>query len=718
MEDGRKLDYAGRPLELPMGIHTGVLESLGINMYTSIGKSLVEFVANSHDSDATYVRITLPFADIEKARAAVRAQAKKDVAEKKRDPFSALYDALPDTIKITVEDDGHGMTAQEVVNKFLVINRNRRTEDGTMRSESSTRIVMGRKGLGKLAGFGAAQNITVRTKRKTQTYATVFTMNFDYIKKVEKMGEVKFIPEYEEGLDPEDQGTKIILSGLRCDSLKSKAQTIMGTLAMNFAHFGEDFRITLNVDPVEEEPVDYEFLFPTNLSCDSDGLATQSVDVDDVFEYPIRYRVKFRALSGDKKDTSPDGKKKGSLPARMRGARIYCNKRLAAGPSLLYLGTGMHNFHSQSYMECIVHADTLDLQEIDYIGTNRSELKADSEVVEALFTTVTELMRKALAEHSKFRDTVADDEVKKDPFSSNLLKTIEQLPKKSQTSAKKILAVLAKYQGTQSDTYKEIAPLMLHAVNAGEVLVNLIKSGADPESLAAVTHELVELVKVERSDVLKHYRGRRNGIEALQKLEARAHEIPRGPLYEKELHNLLKRCPWLIKPEYTNHLTSDREMGVVALKLQKILKIDGEVDPATLKEEDDKRPDLVFVMVNADSPDVATIVELKSPNIPLKMAHLTQLKGYMLQVTEVLKTDYRRMDVKVHGHLIGKMPLPDGTMEGKLLLDEIQKAGQTTVWEVISIPELLDRAKRVHLSTIEVLEKEEEEPEPQSLLPT
>src|SRR3546814_19337046 len=67
------------------------------------------------------------------------------------------------------------------------------------------------------------------------------------------------------------------------------------------------------------------------------------------------------------------------LPTARRGARIYCNSRLAAGPSLFGLPTGMHNFHSQSYMECIVRADDLDRHGIDLVNTNRTQLREDNE---------------------------------------------------------------------------------------------------------------------------------------------------------------------------------------------------------------------------------------------------------------------------------------------------------------------------------------------------
>jgi hypothetical protein len=58
--------------------------------------------------------------------------------------------------------------------------------------------------------------------------------------------------------------------------------------------------------------------------------------------------------------------------------------------------------------------------------------------------------------------------------------------------------------------------------------------------------------------------------------------------------------------------------------------------------------------------------------------------------------------------LIGNMPRPDTqSRDGKLLLKEIKDAGTGTKWEVISIPLLLERARKVHQSVIEAIEAEE-----------
>src|SRR3546814_11737080 len=98
------------------------------------------------------------------------------------------------------------------------------------------------------------------------------------------------------------------------------------------------------------------------------------------------------------------------LPTYRRGARIYCNSRLAAGPSLIGLPTGMHNFHSQSYMECIVRADDLDRHGIDLVNTNRTQLREDNEIVRALIAFVEEAMKKALAAHATWTEEKVDED--------------------------------------------------------------------------------------------------------------------------------------------------------------------------------------------------------------------------------------------------------------------------------------------------------------------
>lgn len=682
-----------RKSQLKMSIHVGMLESLGVNMYTSIGQSLIEFIANGFDADATKVFVQVPFSNIENERKKIRAKAKSDGLDLKQ----GVYDPLPETVEISVSDDGHGMTVEEMEDKFLVLSRNRRKAEDGEKSESGHRTVMGRKGLGKLAGFGAAQKVIIRTKRKGETYATTIEMDFEKISAQEQLGNIKFTPSYEEGLPEGEKGTKITLQHLRCDSIKATEKTLYKTLVKNFSHFGDGFDVYLGTQLIKPPKVDYEFIYPEEEKRTNNGLAEFEISVEDEFIFPVLGSVSFR-----RKGDSDEEFERGHLPATERGARIYCNGRLAAGPTLFDLPTGMHNFHAQSYLECVIHADVLDQLEADLISTNRQGFKTDNIVVSAFIAGVTDLMKKAIAAHSKYRDKVVEEEVNNDPDSQVILRSISGLNSKIKRPAEKILRIVAAQEGTASPIYKEIAPHLVQAINSSEVLADLIHSVTDPKDFVTIIGQLAELSEIERSDVLKLYRGRRNGIHALQKLEERSQS--RGPQYEKELHQLLKENPWLIKPEYSNYLTSDTSMGDVAKKLTKALKIDmaGDVNST-------QRPDLVFLALDSHDPHHVTIVELKSPDVPLNADHLTQLEGYIAEVESILEQDYDGRKVGVQGHLIGNMPKPDtSSSKAKTLIKKKRESGPSQQWEILSIPTLLARTRNVHMDGITSLEKEEE----------
>lgn len=709
-ESGAIMSIDYRPDNFPMAIQGGMLEALGINMYTSIGKCLVEFVANAYDSDARTVGISIP-EGIAPARAAMREAAKKAVANGEMAPFRVLLEPLSDDFKIVITDDGHGMTPREVEERFLPINRRRRADDTgdetKMKSESGRRYVMGRKGLGKLAGFGAAELVTIRTKRAGETFATVFKLDYNDLKNAYNLAAVQIPASYEEGRLPEEQGTTVTLSRLKCDAVKYTVDTVRSIIAESF--FGidpADFEVVVNGAPCEEPLVHYEYLYPEHRG--ADGYASAQVNIDGGDPITIDYVVKFRAREPDLKQ--PEAKF-GHLDAVKRGARIYCNKRLAAGPSLFKLPTGMHNFHSQSYMECLVRADQLDRLAVDLVNTNRTQLREDNEIVDSLIDKVTDFMKSAIAAHAKFREFQAINTVEKAEETRHINKIIDRLPRRQKAAAKKILQTLVSVHGVQSAEFAEMAPLIINSMNAGDVLVRLIELNSDPGSVEKIANHLSELAEIERSDALKLYRGRRSGITALQALTDKGEDTWRkGPRFEKELHELLKKYPWLIKPEYARFLTSDADMGKVVTALAKTLSIDTFAKPLSDGSIDDTRPDLVFLMSDSASPYMVTVVELKSPNIPLDIDHLQQLKSYIRQIREWLDIEYPRKEITVQGYLIGAKPDPATTARKcRDLMAEISERSMGHNWEVLGLRELLDRAYTVHMDAITALEKAEDE---------
>lgn len=727
-----------RPKSFEMLIQGGMLQALGINMYSTVGKCLVEFIANAYDGNASSVELTIPFEEIaekdgelraadrrEKARLKKAAVAKKGssaVASRKTAKASATAVAsspleLPDVslyaktlspeVSIVIKDDGHGMSPHDVATKFLPINRHRRSDPATgeetvLKSEGGKRAVMGRKGLGKLAGFGIANQVQVRTKRRGDDFWTIFELDAVKLAEEGNLGRSKIPATYENDPDKTRSGTTITLKALKPDAVRADVEKITDTIAEAF--YGIDpgnFLIELNAKKVEAAPVTYDFIYPPEAEGAASHLAADTIEIPDVGILPISYAVKFRAPGNH-------------LTAGKRGARIYCNKRLAAGPSLMKLTSGMHNFHSQDYLECVVVADTLDQLGVDFVNTNRTQLREDNAVVDTVLSHVSRRMSEGLAAHSKFRDNKAADDIKADPASAMVMKIIERLQPKSRKAAFDILRSFAKRYGVESTEFKEVAPLLMDSMNAGEVLVKLLELETDAKTVSEVAGQLAALADIERSDVLKLYRARRSAIVGLRKLIEKGGTLWKQKGIEAELHSLFKKDPWLIKPEYSRYFTSDQDLTKIASKLAKELKVDKYSPPTKASGKPDvDRPDLVFLMSDLKAPHEITIVEFKSPSIPLVLAHLNQLKGYMRRVSEFL--DEQRFagaggkgrKITVTGYLIGAMPKSNTKNDDeRALIYEMDRRAVGTDWDVLGLERVLENAQITHGDAITAYERE------------
>src|SRR5690242_4466416 len=115
------------PLKFKVAPH--IVEDLGLNLYTSLPRVLVEFVANAYDADAEYAEITLNSEEIRAARETLKAQYKLEQNSKKSSVQPLATRTLPEALRTTIEDNGIGMSRQELDEKFLVAGRRRRIEE-------------------------------------------------------------------------------------------------------------------------------------------------------------------------------------------------------------------------------------------------------------------------------------------------------------------------------------------------------------------------------------------------------------------------------------------------------------------------------------------------------------------------------------------------------------------------------------------------------------
>lgn len=210
---------AKRPLT--MQISLSALEHLGMNLYSNVPAVLSEIVANSWDADAENVVITL--------------------------------DKTAETI--TIEDDGSGMTRDEVIDHFLTVGFKRRTSIGEM-TPIKKRKPMGRKGIGKLSSFSIARVIDVYTLKAKDR--TAFRMDGNDIKsQISSKKDTPYEPvEISQWPRELKRGTRIVLSGL---SKKLSEMTVSGLkrrVARRFAIIGPKFDFRVMVDREAIGPAD------------------------------------------------------------------------------------------------------------------------------------------------------------------------------------------------------------------------------------------------------------------------------------------------------------------------------------------------------------------------------------------------------------------------------------------------------------------------------
>ncbi|QYO64595.1 ATP-binding protein [Leptolyngbya sp. 7M] len=125
-----------------MTISRLTVDKLGVKLYDRVSAVLAELIANCYDADAESVIVTAPMDTL--------------LAEKKGGTIKDKG------LEIVVEDDGCGMSPEEVNPFYLRVGAERRADPkrGDV-SRKFKRKVMGRKGVGKLAPFGVCKIVEI-----------------------------------------------------------------------------------------------------------------------------------------------------------------------------------------------------------------------------------------------------------------------------------------------------------------------------------------------------------------------------------------------------------------------------------------------------------------------------------------------------------------------------------------------------------------------------
>ena len=214
---------AKRPLAIKISL--AALEHLGMNLYSTIPAVLSEIVANAWDADAGRVLVNLGDG------------------------------------QIAIEDDGVGMTRDQVIDRFLDVGFQRRKAMGA-RTAKKDRPPMGRKGIGKLSSFSIANVVTVYTISGDER--TSFRMDAERIR--EQMREESQNGQDESGACPVEDlddwpdgfnaGTRIVLTALKHTATARTTQGLRQRIARRFSVIGPQQGFAVVVDGEHVSPSD------------------------------------------------------------------------------------------------------------------------------------------------------------------------------------------------------------------------------------------------------------------------------------------------------------------------------------------------------------------------------------------------------------------------------------------------------------------------------
>ena len=316
------------------------VKHLGVQMYAGRPvPAIAELISNSWDADAKRVDVTLP--------------------------LDETWDSADPSQFIEVRDDGNGMTWDMVKDAYLDVGRDRREAEGTERSPGG-RPLQGRKGVGKLAGFGIADVLEVQTIHKGpdptlgKPALIWFKLALSELKKAKRgpapvdlvyAGPVRQAPPGAR----KKHGTTVVLRQLHAKKAHDAAR-FRRSMAQRFLMLGAKFRVKVNGVALKPEEITLQWRFPPQ----PDGWLTDNVAGCG----PVSYWIGF--THEPRKQNEGDSS----------GILIYTRGKVSQESTNFEISGGVTGQHGLRYMVGMVKAEWLDegVDTPDLIATHRGSI--------------------------------------------------------------------------------------------------------------------------------------------------------------------------------------------------------------------------------------------------------------------------------------------------------------------------------------------------------
>ena len=618
---------------LEMKFDPNVITHLGIQMYSTLPPVISELISNAYDADATEVKIYLNDKDQEKS--------------------------------IIIEDNGHGMSFDEINDKFLLIGRNRRKDDQSDKSKSGKRWVIGKKGIGKLAFFGIATQVEIST---IQNYSkTTFLLNWDDIQSQRANTGIYYPTILESDISvQQESGTTIKLTKIKRKTGFS-AQDLALSLSKAFHVFDEeDFQVNIFHNEQTEPLLISNSLRYQDFDCFVKWEAPWA-EINLTSEEKNKYEAYLEQITG-----CLIASKEKTIPEKMRGIALFSRGKLVN--EYAFYGLSATSF-GYSYLTGWLNVDFIEDFSEDVISTNRRSLNWETDETKLLEELLQILIKKFYNFQKDAKESDKKQEIE-EIVGINLDDWYETLPKHERKLAKKIMNQIIKAEGLEPEKTSNLIRYVQDSyqfTSFKELAADISENNFDhPEQILKLMSEW-QLIEAREFYKLAEVR-----LETIKKFEEyiaqNAKEVP-------VLHNFLKQFPWLLDPRI---MSFKDEVTFSSLLKEKY--------PDETLDINDRRIDFLCQRF-ADS---FFIIELKRPKGTISHKEIMQALDYVNFIAQRLGNE---KGTKVCCYLIAErlVDTPSVTMTAEAL----QKGGSVYVK---TYSELLANAKNYHNEFIEKYE--------------
>ena len=647
--------------QLTLNISLNVLEQLGINLYSNIPAVLSEVVANAWDADATEVSI----------------------------------DYNKDKGEITIQDNGTGMTRDNIQDRFLMVGYRRR--DGQPgRTKEHGRRPMGRKGIGKLSLFSIAKTVKVFTAKDSVNSA--FCMDVEEIKE-----QIKKNPE-DGHYHPNEistaqinfsRGTRIVLSNLEKKRIHIKA--LKRRLARRFSIIGgaNKFQITVNEDSITPSDrgyfssLRYIWIFGEDEKLRS--LCT-TLDTTNGFNQISHLKDGGIQVTGwigsvHKVSQLKDDSNQADGDGNLNRIAIFARGKMMQEDILSDIPKrGVYSNYLVGELE-IEGLDEYDggntREDDDAATTSRQKIIEDDPRYQKLCDLMSREVSKIGSSWRKWRGEKGLDLAKNIPA---IKEWLNDLSSDDRTRAHAWLTKVGRIEGDDPEEKKR---LIRHAVVAFE----FFKANKNLEELENFSDEGLDVALQLfnfANEFEKFLYGQivRSRIQVIKTLQEKCDENEIEKAIQKHIYNHL----WLIDSSW-ERTVSDSYME------RTVKKIFADVDSTLTEEEENARLDIGYRMTTGKH----VIVELKRPEKVLKTSELTnQIEKYRTAILKALeKADRVHEPVEficVLGTHLKEYHDPKGP-------ETIEKRMKALDARIVYYDTLLDQASKAYQDYLDVAQK-------------